>query len=65
MEILPDNQHLVVSTGSYGVSKIIVYKFNIEACSFEQTFLENLDPKLFGEGLTRVGDKVYQLTWRE
>jgi glutamine cyclotransferase len=62
---LPDNKHFVLSSGWYKHSRINVFSFNFDKCSFKQTFEEKIDPKYFGEGIARVDDKIYQLTWRE
>lgn len=62
---MPDNQHLVVSSGWYGESRVSIYKFDFEDCSFEETFKEMNEKQYFAEGLTRVGDKLLQFTWRE
>jgi glutamine cyclotransferase len=51
---------LYVSAGNYGESRLLRYKF--ADGQLEQT--KRLNPKLFAEGLTVLGDKVYQLTWR-
>lgn len=51
---------LYVGTGMYGESRLLEYRF-------PEMTLENehaLNPSLFGEGITRLGDRIYQLTWR-
>jgi glutamine cyclotransferase len=58
LEILDD--YLYVSTGLYGKSRLLRYRF---ANGHLET-AQKLDSKLFGEGLTILGDKLYQLTWR-
>lgn len=52
--------YLYVSLGEYGRSRLLRYHFD------EGTLDAGirLPPRLFGEGLTVVGDKIYQLTWK-
>ncbi len=49
------------STGLYGESTLR----RIDATSGEVHRSVDLDPELFGEGITQVGDTLIQLTWRE
>lgn len=58
LEIL-DN-HLYVSTGLYGESRLLRYHFPDGRLDSER----HLDSRIFAEGLTVLGDTVYQLTWR-
>lgn len=58
LEIIDD--HLYVSTGLYGRSRLLRYRFADGALDSRR----RLDARLFGEGLTVLGDKVYQLTWQ-
>jgi glutamine cyclotransferase len=51
---------LFVSTGNYGQSRLLRYDLG----NGDLKLARPLDPRLFGEGLTVVGDRVYQLTWR-
>jgi glutamine cyclotransferase len=51
---------LYVSTGLYGESRLLLYAFP----SMELLAEEALPEDLFGEGVTRHGDRLYQLTWR-
>ena len=51
---------LYESTGRNGKSKIVSYNFP----AMEITQKTMLDIKYFGEGLTVVGDSIYQLTWQ-
>lgn len=53
-------ESLYVSTGQYGESKIRRYDFPSMALKQEIS----LPDTLFGEGVTRLGDRLYQLTWR-
>jgi glutamine cyclotransferase len=55
-----DRGQLYVSTGNYGESRLLRYDFD----SGELENLHRLDPRAFAEGLTVLGDTVYQLTWR-
>jgi glutamine cyclotransferase len=52
--------HLYVSLGEYGKSRLLRYRFDDGALDAGI----RLDPRLFAEGLTVVGDRVYQLTWK-
>lgn len=58
LEILDD--YLYVSTGLYGKSRLLRYHF--AAGGLEN--VQKLNPRFFGEGLTVLGDRVYQLTWQ-
>ncbi|OGE84692.1 MAG: hypothetical protein A2Y39_02905 [Candidatus Delongbacteria bacterium GWF2_40_14] len=52
---------LVEGTGSYGYSKLIKYKI-----SDSQNYGEvSLSSDYFGEGITVLNGKIYQLTWQE
>lgn len=52
--------YLYVSTGNYGQSRLLRYRF--DDGSLVDT--RRVDARIFAEGLTVFGDKVYQLTWR-
>ncbi len=58
LEIL--DGYLYVSAGNYGESKILRYHF----ADGQLDAGNNLDQQFFAEGLTVLGDSVYQLTWR-
>ncbi|NND68629.1 MAG: glutaminyl-peptide cyclotransferase [Halioglobus sp.] len=51
---------LYVSTGQYGQSRLLRYRFQDMALERGR----RLHPRVFGEGLTVLDDVVYQLTWR-
>ncbi|MDP5071655.1 MAG: glutaminyl-peptide cyclotransferase [Congregibacter sp.] len=51
---------LYVGTGQYGESRLREYTFPAMTLNREVM----LDPQLFGEGVTRLADRIYQLTWR-
>ncbi|MFK7830582.1 MAG: glutaminyl-peptide cyclotransferase [Congregibacter sp.] len=51
---------LYVSTGMYGESRLREYAFP----SMELRRERSLPDSVFGEGVTRLNDKLYQLTWR-
>ena len=55
-----DGDTLLVGTGQYGQSRLRRYAFPAMTLLAEQ----RLPPRLFGEGITRYGDRIYQLTWR-
>ncbi len=52
--------HLYVSTGQYGKSRLL--RYNMSDGTLDGG--KQLDARLFGEGLTVLNDKIYQLTWR-
>lgn len=52
---------LYLSAGNYGESRLLRYHLD----SGEQETSRKLHPRVFAEGLTVLGDRVYQLTWRE
>lgn len=52
--------YLYVSSGNYGRSRLLRYRFDDGALDTGR----QVHPRLFAEGLTVFGDKVYQLTWR-
>ncbi|EAQ96362.1 glutaminyl-peptide cyclotransferase [Congregibacter litoralis] len=58
LQILGDT--LYVSTGQYGESRLLAYEFPAMKLKQEHA----LPPALFGEGVTRLEDRIYQLTWR-
>jgi glutamine cyclotransferase len=58
LQIVDD--YLYVSTGRYGESRLLRYHWPDQTLDQERP----LDPRLFGEGVTVLGDRVYQLTWR-
>jgi glutamine cyclotransferase len=51
---------LYVGTGLYGESRLLAYDFPDMTLRQEVRLPEHL----FGEGVTRLGDRIYQLTWR-
>jgi glutamine cyclotransferase len=55
-----DGDTLLVGTGQYGQSRIRRYAFPAMTLLAEQ----RLPPRLFGEGITRYGERIFQLTWR-
>lgn len=54
------DNHLYVSTGQYGKSRLLRYKMSDGTLQGGK----QLDAGLFGEGLTVLNDKIYQLTWK-
>jgi len=58
LEIL--DGYLYVSTGNYGESHLLRYRFE----DGELDVARKLNRRIFAEGLTVLGDRVYQLTWR-
>ena len=56
----------MISSGWYGVSKLVLLKYNLEKCLFEEIFSENNEKAQFAEGCTLTnGNKIYQLTYKE
>lgn len=53
--------YFLETTGQYGKSEIR----KVEIDTGKVVLREPLDPKYFGEGATRVGQEIIQLTWRE
>jgi len=54
------DDYLYVSAGNYGESQLLRYRLDdgrLDAVS-------KLDDRIFAEGLTVLGDRVYQLTWQ-
>jgi glutaminyl-peptide cyclotransferase len=51
---------LLVGTGEYGQSRI--YRTTLAG---EELAGDDLAPEFFGEGITRQGDHIWQLTWQE
>ena len=51
---------LLVGTGQEGESRI--YRRSLDGVESQSV---DLDPELFGEGITRVGDALWQLTWQD
>jgi len=58
LEIL--DGYLYVSAGNYGESRLLRYHF----ADGRLETARHLDARIFAEGLTVLGDHVYQLTWR-
>lgn len=58
LEVAPDGT-LYVATGMEGESRI--YRTTAQG---EELASEDLEPDFFGEGITRVGDHLWQLTWQ-
>lgn len=58
LEIL--DGYLYVSTGNYGESRLLRYHFADGRVDTER----NLDERVFAEGLTILGERIYQLTWQ-
>lgn len=58
LEILDD--YLYVSSGNYGQSHLLRYRFADGTLDHSR----RMNARVFAEGLSVLGDKVYQLTWR-
>lgn len=54
------NGWLYEGTGNYGTSSL--RKVDLESGKVEK--IRNMDPSLFGEGITVMGDRIYQLTYK-
>jgi len=59
--LVADGSTLWESTGDYGRSTLRRYEAGADAA----TARASLPAELFGEGICRVGDSIWQLTWRE
>lgn len=59
--LLFDNNILYEGTGLYGASTL--RRVNLETGEVEQSIA--LSEEYFGEGVTIVGDRIFQLTWKE
>ena len=64
LEFEPDGS-LLMGTGLYGESQIYRLPQWLDNSAAEPTNVEDLQTELFGEGITRHGDTVWQLTWKE
>ena len=64
LEFEPDGS-LLMGTGLYGESQIYRLPQWLDNSAAEPTNVEDLQSELFGEGITRHGDTVWQLTWKE
>lgn len=64
LEFEPDGS-LLMGTGLYGESQIYRLPQWLDNSATEPTNVEDLQSELFGEGITRHGDTVWQLTWKE
>ena len=56
-----ESRYFLESTGQYGRSEIRKVEISTGKIISQQA----LDGKYFGEGLTRVGSDIFQLTWQE
>ena len=69
LEIMPGGKSLLVSTGWYKNSKVVLLDFDINECSFKEIFEYKLEDKYFGEGATLLEfngiEYVHVLTWKE
>jgi glutaminyl-peptide cyclotransferase len=59
--LLAEGSSVWESVGNYGQSALRRYDLGADAVSAQA----ELAPELFGEGICRVADAVWQLTWRE
>lgn len=59
LEVEEEEGTLLVGTGQRGESR--VYRTTLEG---EELASADLDPRWFGEGITRHGDRIWQLTWQ-
>ena len=55
-----DGDELIVGTGQYGGSRI--YRSSVDG---QESVSQSLDPEFFGQGITKSGDAIWQLTWNE
>lgn len=59
--LLWDEGGFLEGTGGQGESELR----RVTLATGEVTERRALDPRLFGEGVARAGDRIYQLTWRD
>ena len=59
--LIADGQTVWESTGNYGESSLRRYELGAAAPAARA----ELPAELFGEGICRVGDSIWQLTWKE
>lgn len=65
LEVLDDQKHLVVSSGWSRISKLVLIRFDLDSCKFEEVISKRMDAKYFAEGVTIVNDEtIYQLTYK-
>lgn len=62
---LVDDNHYIESVGMYWSSKIQKVEIDHEEQDTEIIKSITIDKSLFGEGCTKFGDKIYQMTYRE
>mgnify|MGYP006113778789 CR=1 FL=1 len=55
-EILSDSKTLLLSSGLYSKSKLLMLKFNMDQCTFETIYEQKMDNKYFAEGITVAND---------
>ena len=58
--LIDDNKYLIESSGQYG--KSFIKKVDMESNIIINKLM--IDKKLFAEGITLYGDKLYMLTWK-
>lgn len=64
-ETTPDGKPmLLISGGQTGRSQLAVISFSFEKCEVEVVHSTDLPKELYGEGISMIGDKAYELTWR-
>src|SRR5262245_41704880 len=59
--LLAEGDTVLESTGHYGQSTLRRYELGADAPAAQA----ELPAEIFGEGICRVGDSIWQLTWRE
>jgi glutamine cyclotransferase len=59
-----DGESLWESSGRYGQSKLLRYRFDRPIRFFETSWTHTLAPDEFAEGLTILDGMLYQLTWK-
>ena len=54
----------MLSSGWRQTSKLVLIKFDLDTCTFNEEIVKNMESQYFAEGITVVDDrKVYQLTY--
>ena len=59
------NLNIIISSGFYDFSKIVILNMNLTSCDYKETFSAPLKATQFSEGIARIKNTIYQLTWQE
>lgn len=56
---------LAISSGWYHKSKIVMLNIDLETCKYTETFSKKLQSNQWAEGISRVENQIFMLTWKE